>query len=443
MNKALERGDLVKVSSIVSDPAKVAMLDATSLNTALIQAADKGNLSLLQMLRQAGVDPAAVDRSLASTNEKGLLVRAIQRGAVRLVSWLLGNGVPAQQMDAKWNPLYVAYLRDRYNVGKQTTIEIMELLIDNGADPNAPYNDKKTLLEQALDESKFHIVRSLIAKGADTNRDGAQMTLLHRALRLGPADMTLVLIRSGARVNAADQRRSTPLHYAAGLKDPKKARILLSAGANVDARDAKGDSPLHVALRNSAEQTALILMEAGANCGVANLQQETPLQIGITKQLEYVIVAILARGTSVSLKDISCAIENDKAGEPPLFLGYLVKSDEASVHRTDENGWTCLHHAAERDVNLAQGIVLDLFTRAGLGIDVPDMLGQTPLHVAARYGSMLALEGLIGAGADIEAEDEEGNTPSFIAERMGRERAAERLILARTNGIFDHVEYRL
>lgn len=96
-----------------------------------------------------------------------------------------------------------------------TDVEGVQLLVDAGADVNAR-----------------------LTRGGETFSRGA--TPLHRAARLGDAEMVQVLIEGGANVRSADRDGVTPLHYA---KSANVARALIRAGADLDVRDKFNNTP--------------------------------------------------------------------------------------------------------------------------------------------------------------------------------------------------------
>ena len=69
----------------------------------------------------------------------------------------------------------------------------------------------------------------------------------------------------------------------------------------------------------------------------------------------------------------------------------------------------------------------------GVDPNVRDNDGATPLHYAARAGSLGAIGALLEAGADRNTRDNDGNTPRDIAEQQGHAEAAalERIELTR------------
>ena len=60
----------------------------------------------------------------------------------------------------------------------------------------------------------------------------------------------------------------------------------------------------------------------------------------------------------------------------------------------------------------------------GIDPNVRDNDGATPLHYAARAGSLRAIGALLEAGADRNTRDNDGNTPRDIAEQQGHAEAA-------------------
>jgi ankyrin repeat protein len=63
------------------------------------------------------------------------------------------------------------------------------------------------------------------------------------------ADVVKALLAGGAKVNAADDEKTTALHYAAyaNFPDTAVAEVLLAAGADRALKDATNRTPLEVA----------------------------------------------------------------------------------------------------------------------------------------------------------------------------------------------------
>ncbi len=59
--------------------------------------------------------------------------------------------------------------------------------------------------------------------------------------------------------------------------------------------------------------------------------------------------------------------------------------------------------------------------------------GNTPLHMAIRYGSSELIGDLINAGADVNAKNNAGDTPLDMAKKLGRDDVSKNIM----NGVFD------
>jgi ankyrin repeat protein len=84
----------------------------------------------------------------------------------------------------------------------------------------------------------------LIEKGADVNApESTRLTPLHIAAMFGHGDVASMLLAEGVDVNAKDNTNSTPLHYATKRGHRSIASILIENGADENAEDNKGKKP--------------------------------------------------------------------------------------------------------------------------------------------------------------------------------------------------------
>ena len=130
-------------------------------------------------------------------------------------------------------------------------------------------------LRGAVQNGLTDMVRQLIALGADVNASSDDgMTPLHWAAYYGHADVALVLIHSGANVNARDKYVfETPLHVAAKGGHAAVVRVLVASGADVNAKTSamitdyrhSGMTPLEIARAEGKTEVVRILENAGAS----------------------------------------------------------------------------------------------------------------------------------------------------------------------------------
>jgi len=98
-------------------------------------------------------------------------------------------------------------------------IQTIRQLIEAGTDPNKQYMDGTqvfTLLHNASSNGHFDIVQYLVQNGANVNAiDQTGDTPLHHAALFSNIQIVRYLVESGAYVNSMDRHGFTPLHCAA------------------------------------------------------------------------------------------------------------------------------------------------------------------------------------------------------------------------------------
>ena len=152
--------------------------------------------------------------------------------------------------------------------------EIVQVLVDGGANVNAEDNLGRSVLYEAAEfDPDPEIVQILVVAGADVNfkyDDGGPIlrSILYEAARnFDPnPEVVRVLVDAGADVNFKYEYGDPILFEAATGFDPNPeiVRILVDAGADVNARDRSGTSALKAAKGRGNLDVARILTEAGA-----------------------------------------------------------------------------------------------------------------------------------------------------------------------------------
>jgi uncharacterized protein len=95
------------------------------------------------------------------------------------------------------------------------------------------------------------VVELLLDNGADINavsKNNFMATPLQSALAMGWTDAAKLLIARNANVNCRGAAGGSPLHEAAGNGQLELAKLLLDHGANLNAKDDHGKTPLTIAL---------------------------------------------------------------------------------------------------------------------------------------------------------------------------------------------------
>ena len=274
------------------------------------------------------------------------------------------------------------------------------LLAESGADVRARDRSGKGILDFALKSGRSQILDAVQAAGVDINSNDINCkTLLHDAADQGSPEQIYWLLGRGFQLEAENRWKETPMHRAALGNKPKNLEALIAAGAEVDPLDVDGGTPLHLAARNSHAAAMRVLIDSGADVNrpeaAADSFGYTPLHL----------VAKSYGGDSVP----ECIHMLARAG-----ADINVKSSS----RYWTNGATPLHSAAR--VGTIDGIRALLALNAN--VRATDSVEGSCLHSAAWGRHPDAVSMLIDAGADVNARAKGGATPLhwLAARRTGK-----------------------
>jgi uncharacterized protein len=164
-------------------------------------------------------------------------------------------------------------------VSKVTALDLMKILLEHGANPNAAL--KTPTLQRAH------------TPGEPTLGEGS--TPLMRAAKNGDSAAIHLLIDHGAELNARQKNGTTALMFAAGLgrgtgaftKDYaseaellESVKVLVAAGADVNAVSEAGQTPIHFGA-TASDDIVKFLAEKGANLDVKDKQGRTPVEMAL------------------------------------------------------------------------------------------------------------------------------------------------------------------
>jgi uncharacterized protein len=253
--------------------------------TALMYAARQGSLEASRTLLDAGAD-----RNLVDPDGTTAVVLAIINGHYDTAVLLLEKGADPNIADAAgmaalyaavdMNTLGEVYGRPpRPAHDKQTALDLIAVLLDRGANPNAQLRTPTLARAHTPGEST-------LAEGA---------TPLMRAAKNGDAAAMRLLLDHGADPSITQKNHTTALMLAAGLgrglgvfaKDfatekemLEGVKVLLARGVDVNAVNDNGQTAMHFAVRAS-DDIVRYLATHGARLDVKDKQGRTPLDAAL------------------------------------------------------------------------------------------------------------------------------------------------------------------
>ncbi|XP_064577982.1 uveal autoantigen with coiled-coil domains and ankyrin repeats isoform X2 [Zonotrichia leucophrys gambelii] len=201
--KAAERGDVEKVSSILSkkgvSPTKLDVEGRSAFHVV----ASKGNLDCLNTILVHGVDITATDAA-----GRNALHLAAKYGHALCLQKLLQYNCPTENVDLQGRTaLHDAAMSD--------CSASIQLLCDHGAAVNSKDGDGRTPLVLATQMCRPAVCQLLIDRGADVNaRDKQSRTALMLGCEYGCKDAVEVLLRNGADVGLTDGLGHDCAYYA-------------------------------------------------------------------------------------------------------------------------------------------------------------------------------------------------------------------------------------
>ena len=208
---AIELGDARCVQVAIQNGADVncvifnADFEAT---TPLTTACASGDDPIVRILLDAGADARWYDPDAEMLSSA--IVHACSGGHLSTVDLLLHHDKTLLELanDSGWTPLFVAVFR------QQT--EIVQFLLDRGANVNALGPNGMTTLIVACHEYSLDMVRVLLNAGADVEaRTPSQQTALHHAVLCHRVEIVRELIlQYNANMFAVDRKGDTPLDWA-------------------------------------------------------------------------------------------------------------------------------------------------------------------------------------------------------------------------------------
>ncbi|KAL3118634.1 hypothetical protein niasHT_001029 [Heterodera trifolii] len=234
----------------------------------LIDALDADELNIL--LRWT-VDPVERD----NTRSRSALWSAFFRQHIEIVDLLLEKGAdPNEPMVGQENnintnitPLFLAV--------RHANLPLCRVLVERGANVDLGSDFATTPLMIACKRSQMEIVSFLIENGADTNlQNGDGETALMAACYRGNVDIVRMLLSHGANVEQTDyqdvnqqtiQERATSLMFAASRGHLAIVNFLIEHGADLQQVDLVGYNALMWAVVNGKTEMARHLMAIGAD----------------------------------------------------------------------------------------------------------------------------------------------------------------------------------
>jgi len=210
-----------------------------------------------------------------------------------------------------------------------TSVDVIDILVQHGANVNQPSKDDGTPLFRA---TAPEIINALARHGADVNAlDNSGQNVLFQAI---PSNVS-AFVELGVDVTVVDHLGRTPLFYARSLEN---VNVLAVRGVDIDAVDCEGKTALFFA-KNA--QVVHGLVNHGINLEARDINMRTAIFYATSTK---VADAMFMRGADLTTLDMEGKTPLFSASSSDILAAWLVKNG-CHINHCDAKGRTALYHA--------------------------------------------------------------------------------------------------
>uniref|UniRef100_A0A4X2JU30 VPS9 domain-containing protein n=1 Tax=Vombatus ursinus TaxID=29139 RepID=A0A4X2JU30_VOMUR len=320
------------------------------------------------------------------------------------------------------------------------------------------------------------LIDLLVSKGAVVNAtDYHGSTPLHLACQKGYQSVTLLLLHYKANADTQDNNGNTALHLACtyGHEDCVKALVYYDVhSCRLDIGNEKGDTPLHIAARWGYQGIIEVLLQNGASTEHQNRMKETPLKCALNSKIVSVMEAShLAfergkRSFESPVRSPLCLVDSiSQASSTSSLSSACVDLRQEEIKNNYKEVEKLLRAVADGDLEMVRYLLewmdedledgedtvrtanvefchplcqclkcaprqkkLEKIPVNGLGVNVTNQDGFTPLHVAVLHGRTDLVSLLLKHGANVDARNVNRAVPLHLACQKGHFQVVKNLM---------------
>ena len=370
-----------------------------------------------------------LDRGLSTTmlreDDSRSLLHVAAEGHPKTARVLLDLGAdPNLRCSTGLTPLHYAAMCNSVYAAKCNAVEVLQLLLDHGADHSIRAEDVSTALVTAglgLGP-KSEAVKLLLQRGAnasDFNVNGE--TVLHGAILDNDADLVQFILEQGIDLSIRCSKGGSALHLAAFKGYVDIVKLLLHYGADVELRhefdghasqDSNKDrkesenydgvdryrmwgrveiqwTALHSAVYSGHTAIVNILLKHGAKVTSTALRGETPLHTAASACKPEIVKLLLEHGASI--------LGQTHNGDTPLHsaAGAAVAIAAEKSHRASLCCCKLEREAAEKIEDHSKSDCIKILLDHGADPTLQNREGRNPLELAVVVGQEEIIETLL------------------------------------------------
>ncbi|MBN2317040.1 MAG: ankyrin repeat domain-containing protein [Sedimentisphaerales bacterium] len=395
-------------------------VSATDKNQILMGAITGGHADIIEYILDHGADIKTWD----------ILNRAVGANRKHILELLIDQGADPNP-GGGWSPLHIT-------IWNYPRLEIAEALLSHGADPfkgewnpmhYAIESEKKDMVKLFLDHSRdknlppyvYHVMAENHKDVLPLFEPYVKISPIHLSCFYGKLDDVKSYLEQGKDIDAQDIGDLSLLQFAVVGCQMEIADYLIAKGCNINSKASDGATALHLAANGNdkGEEMAQRLITASALVEAKDNDNCTPFFYsvsGVSSDLGAAQV-LLEHGANINIQrkgDGATALHDAAQRGSMKRMRWLIARG-ADVNRRKEDGSTPLSVAMNRDRLDAVKYLLE----HGADINYHNEDGKTPLHFAAYMGRKEIVEMLLKNGANITVQDSVGRTATGLAKEKG------------------------
>ena len=374
--------------------------------TAVHNAAQKGNLDVLKLLKKSGANIYAPKNN----GSNSIMLASVGTGDCETMSWLIKEGVDVNHSNKKG---FTAV----HNAAQKGNLDVLKLLKISGANIHALSKcGWNSIISALIGTGDCDTVRWLVEQGIDINHcDKNGFTAVHCAAEKGNLDVLKLFKASGANIHAqSESGHSSIMSASLGTGDCDTVRWLINEGVDVNHCNRKGLTAVHFAAWKGNVDVLKLLKDSGANIHVQTVNGGNSIMLA-------------SKGTG-DCETVKWLIEQDidvnhcdeegftavhyAAQKGNLDLLKLIKASGANIHAQTKNGFSSIMSASRGTGD--SGTVKWLIEQ-DIDVNHCDKKGFTAVHNAAQKGNLDVLKLLKASGANIHAQTMSGDNSIMLA----------------------------
>lgn len=293
-----------------------------TLNNCLYDATDREKESTVKLL----LEKFKADPNATGVEYGNALTAAAYDGTMEIIQMLLDAGANVNAPEG-W-ALQTAATEGHYDV----VVELLKRGAEVNAFTNSSYFESGTAIQGACEAGKTNIVSLLLEHNADPNLGGGRDAppIIAAALR-AEEDILELLVKAKAHldVHGSGGCPSTPLSLAAAYMPLSSLQLLLDAGADINLPDEDGDTALIAAASRGDQEAVSFLINSGADIMHSNEDGDNALQMALATDNEECLKVLVDR-VSVLLGALKNAMDSGNNAVTSVVRGAFNKEQELS-----------------------------------------------------------------------------------------------------------------